>query len=214
MKVCEIFRSIQGEGPGMGVPTVFVRLSGCNLRCVWCDTTYAYEDGKDVSVQEVLDGILERAGNAREVCVTGGEPLLSEKLPELLDKLEESGFRVTLETNGSLPIEPYTSLSNVIISMDMKCPSSKMDVENRFENISFLKDADVLKFVVSGNGDYEYAKKVIEEYRPGCIIILTPAGGTDLRWLAEKVLLEGEAFVGVRVLPQLHKIIWGNERER
>jgi 7-carboxy-7-deazaguanine synthase len=206
MKVNEIFNSIQGEGVTVGIPTTFVRLTGCNLRCKWCDTQYAYEEGEDLTTAEILEQIGE--ASSEQVCITGGEPLIQKEVPRLLDKLLDGGYLVTLETNGSVSIEPLPCSEGLMISMDIKCPGSGEQAKMDFKNIEMLSPNDQLKFIITNDEDYDYAKQVIEDHNPVCNIVMTPVNLTELKPLAEKVL---EDKLNVRVLPQLHKIIWGNK---
>ena len=205
MRVCETFRSLQGEGKKIGVPTYFIRTVGCNLQCLWCDTQYASsEKGEELSV----DDIMELVKDEKDVCLTGGEPMLQKDTPELLKRLSEAGKTVVLETNGSISVKDVV-YDNVIISMDIKCPYSGMHEKMDFSNIAFLKEKDQLKFVISDGADLEYAIGILEKYKPKCEAIFTPVGGMDIEPLAEEVV---ERRIDVRVLPQLHKIIWGNKR--
>ena len=206
MKVCEVFRSLQGEGKKIGVPTFFIRTIGCNLKCSWCDTQYAMsEPGKDITVDEIMDLVKDE----KDVCLTGGEPMLQKDTLELLDKLSKAGKTVVLETNGSISIKDVPDNDNIIISMDIKCPCSEMADKMEFGNIPLLKEKDQLKFVISDGSDLEYAIGILEKYSPKCEVIFTPVGGMDIEPLAEEVV---ERRINARVLPQLHKIIWGNKR--
>ncbi|MHC1709242.1 MAG: 7-carboxy-7-deazaguanine synthase QueE [Methanomassiliicoccales archaeon] len=207
MLVNEIFISIQGEGRTMGLPTVFVRLSGCNLDCHWCDTRYAEEGGSVMSVDEVLAGV--KGYRTRHVCVTGGEPLWHEETPELIARLLSEGKHVSLETNGSLSIAGLPDEPELMISMDYKCPSSGMEGRMLLENLKHLRPKDQLKFVVADKEDLETAEDVLRKYRPNCPAILTPVGGLTLAPVVEFVL---KRKLEVRVLPQLHKLIWGERR--
>lgn len=204
MKVYEVFRSIQGEGKTIGFPTLFIRMSGCNLRCGWCDTAYAMEGGSDHSVQEIL----EWAEGEDHICVTGGEPMLQKDCPELLRALADDGKKVVLETNGSVDLSAVPPSENIVISMDIKCPSSGMHDRMLFRNIGLLREKDQLKFILADYDDMRYAIAVMEEYSPRCECIFSPLGGMDLEPLAEDVL---GRRLRVRVLPQLHKIIWGDK---
>ena len=205
MRVCETFRSLQGEGKKIGVPTYFIRTVGCNLQCLWCDTQYASsEKGEEMSVDEIMELVRDE----KDVCLTGGEPMLQKDTPELLRRLSETGKTVVLETNGSISIKDVV-YDNVIISMDIKCPYSGMHEKMDFGNIALLKEKDQLKFVISDGADLEYAIGILEKYKPMCEVIFTPVGGMDIEPLAEEVV---ERRIDARVLPQLHKIIWGNKR--
>ena len=206
MKVCEVFRSLQGEGKKIGVPTFFIRTVGCNLKCSWCDTQYATsEPGEDLSVDEIMELVKDE----KDVCLTGGEPMLQKDTLELLGRLSKAGKTVVLETNGSITIKDVPDDDNIIISMDIKCPCSEMQDRMDFGNIALLKKKDQLKFVISDGADLEYAIGILEKYSPKCEVIFTPVGGMDIEPLAEEVV---ERRIDARVLPQLHKIIWGNKR--
>ena len=206
MKVCEAFRSLQGEGKKIGVPTYFIRTVGCNLRCSWCDTQYAMsEPGEDLSVDEIMEIVKDES----DICLTGGEPMLQKDTLELLRRLSEAGKTVVLETNGSISVKDVPDSKNIIISMDIKCPCSEMHEKMDFDNIALLKEKDQLKFVISDGLDLEYAIEILEKYSPNYEVIFTPVGGMDIEPLAEEVI---ERRINARVLPQLHKIIWGNKR--
>ena len=205
MKICETFRSIQGEGVRMGEVTFFIRLAGCNLSCAWCDTPYSKEGGKDMSAADVAH-LAEKEMN---VCITGGEPLLHNDICELIDMLIGKGKNVSVETNGSLDISALPVHKRLMISMDIKCPSSGMNDKMFLPNIPLLKETDQLKFIIASDADFEYAEAFIHSHDIKCPVIFTPAGGTDIKAMAEKVIGKG---MNVRVLPQLHKIIWGNAR--
>jgi 7-carboxy-7-deazaguanine synthase len=207
MRVCEIFLSIQGEGLTMGVPTTFVRLSGCNLGCVWCDTKYARDEGEEMSPGAVLDRVRELG--CRHVCVTGGEPLCQAETLRLLSMLLDSGHAVVLETNGSKSLEGVDCSETMTISMDVKCPASGEARSTDLTNIELLSPSDQLKFVIADRRDYNYARKILAEYPPACPVIMTPVGGTELKELVKWVVADK---LEVRVLPQLHKLIWGEER--
>ena len=206
MRICEIFHSIQGEGLMMGVPTTFVRTVGCNLRCEWCDTQYSMDGGEEMS----LDAIMERIGDVKHVCVTGGEPMLQPEMPELLRRLVSAGKQVVLETNGSVDLSDVPRDPLMLISMDIKCPSSGMTDRMLYSNLSLLSRKDQLKFIVRDDDDFDFALDVLERYPVDTNIIFGPVGGTvKLEWLVDMVL---ESGVDARVLPQLHKIIWGDKR--
>ncbi len=202
-----MFTSIQGEGIYIGVPMFFVRLTRCNLRCEWCDTEYAFYEGEEMSIDSIVKKVEE--SGMKWVCITGGEPLLQEEVYKLIDILLRKDYKILLETNGSILIDKLPTEENLVISLDIKTPSSKMEKTMRFENLNYLGPKDFVKFVIMDEGDFEYAKKIIEKYEIDKEIIFQPVGGTNLKWLAEKVV---EEKLNVRVLPQLHKIIWGNKR--
>ena len=211
MKISEIFFSIQGEGVEIGLPTVFVRLFACDLRCTWCDSMYAVEetDFKDMSIEEVTAEI-ERF-NCKRVCFTGGEPLIQQKGLEILAKdLVHDGYEIILETSGHKEPPPVFWTDSCLISMDCKCPGSGMEKRMDFELMEKLRPNDQLKFVIQDEADYEYAKGILKKYKIKANIIFQPVYGSSLKWLTGRVL--EDRLERVRVLPQLHKIIWGDIR--
>jgi len=205
LKVNEIFYSIQGESSYVGYPCVFVRLTGCNLRCTYCDTTYAYDEGRIITVDELLRQIA--AYPCRLVEVTGGEPLLQDATPRLIQKLLDRGHTVLLETNGTLDITPVDS--RCIRIMDIKCPSSGEAAKNNPANLSLLAAHDEVKFVIAVKEDYAYAKKMLPLLRqhaaPGHIHFSPAYGRCDPAALASWILEDG---LPVRLSLQLHKTIW------
>ena len=203
MKICEMFRSIQGEGKLIGVPTYFIRSIGCNLDCAWCDTKYSFDGGTEMSVDEIV----ESAKDEKNVCLTGGEPMIQKEFSELLDRLLAAGKHVTIETNGSVSIKDLPDSENILVSMDIKCPSSRMTERMDWNNLALLKPKDQLKFVLADEDDYEFAVDIVKRYAPNTEIIFSPVGGLEVRPIAERVV---ESGLNVRVLLQLHKIIWGN----
>ena len=207
IKINEIFYSIQGEGIQMGIPTVFVRTQGCNLDCSWCDTIYAmdFKNGKDMKISEIVKKV--KRYSTKYVCVTGGEPLLQENVKFLISRLLKIGYNVSLETNGSVTLSGLPK--NLFVSMDIKCPSSKMEKRMDFRNIKLLKKTDQLKFVIKDRKDYDYAKNILKKYKPGCNVVFMPVWGINVKKLAANVLKDG---LNVRVLIQLHKLIWGDKR--
>lgn len=205
MKICEMFRSIQGEGKLIGVPTYFIRSIGCNLDCAWCDTKYSFDGGTEMSIDEIVDS----ARGETHVCLTGGEPMIQREFPELLDRLLEAGKHVTIETNGSISIKDLPDSENILVSMDIKCPSSKMTERMDWNNLALLKPKDQLKFVLANEGDYDFAIDIVRRYKPDTEIIFSPVGGMDARPIAERVV---ESGLNIRVLLQLHKIIWGDKK--
>ncbi len=201
MKVCEIFASIQGESSLVGIPMIFTRLSGCNLRCSYCDTTYAFENGKDYTVSDVIKAI--KRYNFKYVEITGGEPLLQHEIYDLMDELLKN-YNVVLETNGSLSLEKVNPAVKII--MDVKTPGSGMSDYNYLENLQFLKETDEVKFVITDKNDYEWAKQFIKEHSiKGREILFSPAFGLlDAKELAQWIL---EDSLDVRLNIQLHKYI-------
>ncbi len=211
MKVNEIFFSIQGEGIHIGLPTVFLRLFACDLRCVWCDTMYAVEgtDFKEMETAEVIGSILEYG--CSRVCITGGEPLIQrEAVEDVAESLIERDFVVVLETSGNKKPPGIFSHPSSVVSMDCKCPGSGMESRMDFSLYDSLEEKDQLKFVIADDADYEYARNVLEERRIRASVIFQPVYGTKADWIAERVLHDG--MENVRVLPQLHKIFWGEKR--
>jgi 7-carboxy-7-deazaguanine synthase len=207
MKINEIFYSIQGEGIQIGIPTVFIRTAGCNLRCKWCDTTYAYVEGEEIECEKLLNHI--SIFPTKHVCITGGEPLIQEDVINLIDMLISEGYQILFETNGSKTIEGLPKSDSLIISLDIKCPSSEMVDKMYLNNLEMLEPKDQVKFVIGDEKDYEYAKELMKRYHPKCNIIMMPVFGSNIKLLAERILRDN---LGVRVLPQLHKLIWGEIR--
>ena len=204
MQICEIFHSIQGEGKDIGLPTIFVRTAGCNLRCEWCDTKYAWKGGEEIEIEKIKEKLDEI--ECYRVCITGGEPLLQKGTLELVDILLPT-YEVSIETNGSLDISKIVE-KDLRVSMDYKTPSSKMDQEMREDNLDLLREKDQLKFVISSREDYEFSVDVLKSFDLRCDIIFQPEESFDIKELAESVLDDG---LEVRVLPQLHKVIWGHK---
>lgn len=205
LKINEIFYSIQGEGYDAGLPTIFIRLTGCNLRCKYCDTQYAFYEGNFMNIYEIMDKIGK--WKCRRVCITGGEPLIQENVYALLNKLIDSGYKVCIETNGSISIERLVGLP-IVIKMDYKLPSSAMNDKMIEENLKLLREEDELKFIIWNREDYEYAKKVMSEHSISSKVVMQPVWQSDIK-LADWIL---EDELDVMFSLQLHKIIWGDER--
>jgi len=205
MKITEIFHSIQGEGDQMGLPTIFVRAGGCNLKCDWCDTKYAWDGGKEMTIEEITEAVHDFS--AKRVCLTGGEPLIQDEIYELIDVLIDE-YDLSVETNGSLDISKLTEM-DLMISMDYKTPSSLMAGKMKEKNLGLLREKDQLKFVIDDKKDYDYAKEFISDHQIKAQIIFQPMGGKNMRELVEWVL---EDNLDVKVLPQLHKIIWEDKK--
>ncbi|MCK9277211.1 MAG: radical SAM protein [Methanoculleus sp.] len=199
MIVSEIFRSLQGEGKSQGRPCTFIRLAGCNLRCAWCDTSYAWEGGEKMSVIEVLDRVWLL--NGRQICITGGEPLLQrEEVLELLKKFHLHGYTVEIETNGTRDfrdLQPYAS-----ICMDVKCPSS--GERSDLSLLPFITPRDCVKFVVADDNDLLYARAVMTQCQIRGEIFISPVEGSDYRAIADYIVKEN---LPVRLQVQLHKIL-------
>ncbi len=204
LKVNEIFYSIQGESSYSGLPCVFVRLTYCNLRCVYCDTEYAFYEGSDMTIDEVISEIKKYDCNLVEI--TGGEPLLQKESLELMKRLCDENYKVLLETSGSLPIEDVDK--RVTIIMDLKTPSSRMMKKNLYENIYYLKPDDEVKFVIGNREDYEWAKNIINEYNldKKCKILMGVVFGELSNFELASWILEDR--LNVRFQMQLHKYIW------
>ncbi len=204
LKVNEIFHSIQGESTHAGRPCVFVRLTYCNLRCAYCDTEYAFFEGEERSLGEIL-AVVHGFG-CRLVEVTGGEPLIQRETVQLLERLLARGHEVLLETSGAWPVE--TVPEGVKIIMDLKTPGSGMAARNRWANLDHLDAEDEIKFVITDRPDYEWAKGVVGEHGLAArhAVLFSPSWGElDPRDLAEWVLAD---HLQVRVQLQLHKLIW------
>lgn len=207
LRITEIFRSLQGESQSAGWPTVFVRLTGCPLRCVYCDTAYAFTGGERLALATILDQVA--AHLTRDVCVTGGEPLAQPACLPLLTSLCDEGYSVSLETSGALSIAGVDQRVRVV--MDLKTPSSGEVDKNRFENIKLLKPSDEIKFVIGSADDFEWAIQHVRQYQMDkrFNVLMSPVFGevTPLA-LAEWILGSG---LRLRFQQQLHKLIWGNE---
>jgi 7-carboxy-7-deazaguanine synthase len=209
LKVNEIFYSIQGEGSKAGLPCIFIRLTYCNLRCSYCDTEYAFYEGSDMSIDEIIQEISNYDCNLVEV--TGGEPLVQMESLDLMEQLCDKGYNVMLETGGSLPIMNIDKRVKIII--DFKCPTSKMMKKNDYNNINFLKPIDEVKFVIGNREDYEWTKNLIEKYdlTSKCeILFSTVFGSLENRELVEWILKDN---LKVRFQTQLHKYIWEPDRK-
>jgi 7-carboxy-7-deazaguanine synthase len=210
LRITEIFYSLQGEARTVGIPTIFIRLTGCPLRCEYCDTTYAFKGGEWFTQQDIFAEI--KKYNTNYITVTGGEPLAQKNCISLLYQLCEQGYEVSLETSGALDI----SLVDPRVSrvMDLKTPSSKEETKNRYENIPLLTKHDQLKFVLCDRNDYDWAVEKITEYNltSRCEVLFSP-GHHQLKAkdLADWIL---EDQLNVRFQLQLHKLLWNDEPGR
>lgn len=210
IKINEIFKSIQGEGIQTGLPTTFIRTTGCNLRCSWCDTKYAYDEGRKMTIEEIVD----RCKNltVKRICLTGGEPLIhGEKSVGLIKQLIKEGFEVLVETNGAVDVSNLPK--ETMISLDIKCPSSGMSEKMIYENLGFLKKKDQVKFVINDAKDYDFAKKIVEKHKieDKTNVIFQPVhGDNDFTKLLIKKVLDDK--LNIRVGLQIHKFIWGNKK--
>jgi 7-carboxy-7-deazaguanine synthase len=207
MLICEIYQSIQGEGPQMGLPSAFVRVTGCPLRCKWCDEKRALRGGTVMTIDEIVEKVTSFP--PKNVCLTGGEPLAHKQAGTLMERFARAGYNVLLETNGAMPLDGVPRLPGIEISMDIKCPSSGMEKRMRFENLKQLRREDQVKFVIADRHDYIYAKEIMAKYEIPCAIVFQPEGGRNMLPLVSWVIEDG---LDVRVLPQLHKIIWGEKK--
>lgn len=206
LKIFEIFHSLQGESNFVGLPTVFVRLTGCPLRCRWCDTEYAFHGGSWLTFDEIIEQV--KSHNTPYVCVTGGEPLAQKRVFKLLDQLVDKGFIVSLETAGSISVANVNP--EVYKVVDMKAPGSAECDKNDYHNLALLNDKDQVKFVIADEVDYQWAKKLIDEHdlSQKCQLLMSPVAGelspTNLaNWILKDQL-------PVRFQIQLHKLLWGD----
>ena len=209
LKICEIYPAIQGESSYVGLPCLIVRLAGCNLDCSWCDTSRARNgtNAEEISVEQVVGSCRESGLNM--VLITGGEPLLQEETKDLLERLIDAGFRVLLETNGSLPIEGIPQ--EVTIILDMKCPGSGMQDEMLMENLDMLRPHDEVKFVIADRRDFDYALNIAKRYhlversKP----LFSPAFDRLNASQLAQWMLESRLFIRLNL--QIHKYIWGSD---
>ena len=207
LRIFEIFHSLQGESSRVGLPTVFVRLTGCPLRCGYCDTEYAFHGGSTQTLEEILQEVAQY--EAQYVCVTGGEPLAQKACHELLTALCDAGYSVSLETSGAMDISQVDDRVSVI--MDIKTPGSGEESKNLWANIAHLKAKDEVKFVLADRPDYDWAREILEKYQvlKKSPVLFSPVYKTlppaDLaKWILEDHL-------SVRMQLQLHKILWGEK---
>ena len=210
LRISEIFFSIQGETSKMGLPTVFIRLTGCPLRCQYCDTSYAFYGGEIMSFEDIISQV--KQFNYKDVCVTGGEPLAQLNSKKLLKDLVDLDFQVSLETGGSINIEGIDE--RVKIVMDIKTPDSGESTKNRWKNIELLKKSDELKFVICSREDYQWSKDIVKKYKINeiCPILFSPCSESmDPRDLAEWILTDQ---LSIRFQMQIHKILWDNQPGR
>jgi 7-carboxy-7-deazaguanine synthase len=209
LKVNEIFYSIQGESTQAGRPCIFIRLSGCKLRCTYCDTQYAYFEGKEASIDQILATISKYP--CRLVEVTGGEPMEQKNTPALLQRLLDEGFEVMLETDG---VEDLSTVpKGVRIIMDVKTPGSGMKSPKSEKNLAHLREGDEIKFCVVDQADYEFSRDFIRKHelesRPFTLLISPVLPQKELAWLPERLLADG---LKARMQIQMHKIVWGDMR--
>jgi 7-carboxy-7-deazaguanine synthase len=210
LRVTEIFHSIQGESSRVGLPTVFVRLTGCPLRCVWCDTDYAFSGGEPLALADILQRVA--AFDCKTICVTGGEPLAQKNCLPLLAALCDAGYSVSLETSGALDIGDVDPRVTRIV--DLKAPGSGEAAKNRWENLDLLTAGDELKFVLASREDYDWAVSACRQRRlfDRCPVLFAPVQGQlDPAQLAQWIL---DDRLPVRFQLQLHKVLWDNAKGR
>lgn len=210
LRITEIFHSLQGESSYVGQPTVFVRLTGCPLRCGYCDTAYAFSGGEWLDLEDILSRVKQSGVNY--VCVTGGEPLAQKNCPQLLKLLCDAGYQVSIETSGAMDICHLDTRVKRI--MDIKTPASGEEGKNRYENIDCLNSHDEVKFVLCNRGDYDWARTIVEKYRISdkCQVLFSPEHqGMTATELADWII---EDKLNVRFQLQLHKYLWSNEPGR
>lgn len=210
LRITEIFFSIQGETSKVGLPTVFIRLTGCPLRCQYCDTSYAFHGGEVMLFEDIIRQVTKF--NCKDVCVTGGEPLAQANSKKLLKDLADLDFQVSLETGGSISLKEVDERVKII--MDIKTPDSGEATKNRWENLELLKQTDELKIVICSREDYQWSKEIIEQYKISekCPILFSPcAESIDPRDLAEWILTDQ---LPIRFQMQIHKILWNNQPGR
>ena len=206
LNITEIFFSLQGEAKEVGLPTVFIRLTGCPLRCNYCDTAYAFKGNNPLTISYILNEVSKY--NTPYICVTGGEPMAQSNCLKLLDSLIEAGYKVSMETSGSIDISPVNS--KVSIVMDIKTPSSTEEKQNKYENLSLLQTKDQLKFVIASRSDFDWSCDVLKKYTVRSEILFSPVfESLKPVHLADWIL---EKRLNVRLQVQLHKILWGDQK--
>ncbi len=206
----EIFYSIQGESTYQGEPCIFIRLAGCNLRCIWCDTTYSFSDGKKMTYEQIFKKIKDY--KVKLVEITGGEPLLQKNVIQFMKQLIQKKYKLLLETSGSILVKDVPQ--EVVIIMDIKCPGSGESEKNLWENLNYLKPFDEIKFVVADRTDYDWMKDVIRknELTSRFKVLVSPVYENNIARDLAKWILDDN--LEVRLNLQIHKVLWGNQRGR
>ncbi|MDG2395946.1 7-carboxy-7-deazaguanine synthase QueE [Candidatus Thioglobus sp.] len=206
LNITEIFYSLQGEAREVGLPTVFIRLTGCPLRCSYCDTEYAFKGNNLMSIDAIMADVKQY--NTRYICVTGGEPLAQINCHILLDSLAKEGYLVSLETSGSIAIDEVNP--SVSIVMDVKTPSSQESTQNLYDNISKLEEKDQLKFVIGSREDYDWSVDIMDQYPTKAGVLFSPVfDQITPTQLADWII---ESRLNVRMQMQMHKLLWGDEK--
>ena len=210
LRITEIFHSLQGESDAVGWPTGFIRLTGCPLRCVWCDTAYAFEGGRWLTLEQIMAEIASYG--TRHVCVTGGEPLAQRRCLQLLVRLCDAGHVVSLETSGAIDVAPVDP--RVIKVIDLKAPGSGEQTRNRWRNLQHLQPHDQIKFVLADRTDYEWAREIVarERLSARCMVLFSPVH--DLLAPADLAQWILDDRLPVRFQLQLHKLLWGGQPGR
>lgn len=210
LRITEIFFSLQGETNTVGYPTVFVRLTGCPMRCSYCDTAYAFHGGRKLELGDIMQEVAKY--KAKHVTVTGGEPLAQPECLTLMSELCDAGYNVSLETGGAMPIKDVDP--RVYVVLDIKTPASQEEPNNRYENLEYIKASDCLKFVICNENDYQWSKQFVAErgLASHCDVFFSPSADelnpTELAdWIVRDQL-------PVRLQIQLHKLLWANEAGR
>ena len=206
LNINEIFYSLQGEAREIGLPSVFIRLTGCPLRCSYCDTEYAFKGNHLVSIDEIIKQV--ESYNTRYVCVTGGEPLAQINCHILLDALVAKDYHVSLETSGSIDVSEVNP--KVSIVMDVKTPSSDESEQNKYGNIKLLKAKDQLKFVIGSIQDFDWSVDILNQYPSAAEVLFSPVFGAITPTQLANWIIENQ--LNVRMQVQLHKLLWGDEK--
>tara|TARA_B100001250_G_scaffold203752_1_gene174789 strand:+ start:54 stop:695 length:642 start_codon:yes stop_codon:yes gene_type:complete len=209
LKINEIYYSIQGESSFSGLPCVFIRLTYCNLRCSYCDTEYAFYEGKNLDIKQIIKKVNSYKCDLVEI--TGGEPLLQKNCIKLIDELEKNNKKVLIETGGSLPIKNISKNTHIIL--DLKCPSSNMESKNLWDNLDYIKKTDEIKFVIGNKTDYDWVKKIIKKHNleKKCLLLISPVHNKINKEKIINWILKDNLKVRFQI--QLHKEIWDKDKK-